>query len=307
MAEAIRSMRVRGAPAIGAAAGFGLALAASSWKRGDLRAFVNHLEKVAQVLAATRPTAVNLFWAIERILRRVRRAEGVDQARRLTVEEACAIAEADVRCNMRIGQIGSTLIKHGMTVQTHCNTGSLATVWYGTALGVIYRAWQQGKKISVIVDETRPRLQGARLTAWELSRVGIPFRLVADSACGYLMARGVVDLILVGADRIAANGDVANKIGTYTLAIVAREHAVPFYVVAPTSTIDFDVNSGKDIPIEERCEREVLLIGKKLIAPRGTQVLNPAFDITPAGYVSGIVTEFGIFKPAQIAKVRRFL
>ena len=307
VAKAIREMVVRGAPAIGAAAAFGLALAARkspARTRGELLA---DLEEAAEVLRATRPTAVNLSWAIERMLARARSLESGDvkEMARTLEREAQAIADEDVETNRRMGAYGAELIEDGDNILTHCNTGALATVDYGTALGVIRTAHEQGKRIHVWVDETRPRLQGARLTAWELMRLGIPMTLIADNAAGHLMRTGKVDIVLVGADRIARNGDVANKIGTYKLAVLARENGIPFYSVAPTSTIDLSIASGEEIPIEERDAQEVTHIGGVPIAPEGVRAYNPAFDVTPHRYITGIVTEKGIVYPPFDRNLRR--
>ncbi len=309
VAEAIRTMAVRGAPAIGAAAAFGMALAALRSPASDRAALLRGLEAAARLLKASRPTAVNLFWAVDRMLRRAA-DEGLEDpqaVREALVAEAIRIAEEDVETNRRMGQYGATLIRDGDTILHHCNTGALATVDYGTALGVIRTAHEQGKRIHVLVDETRPRLQGARLTAWELLQLGIPFTVIADGAAGYFMRKGKVNIVLVGADRIAANGDVANKVGTYTLAVLAREHGIPFYVVAPTSTIDPNTPNGDAIPIEERDEREVLEIEGVPIAPRGARAANPAFDVTPARYITGIITEKGILYPPFDLHIRRAL
>ncbi|MCS7251525.1 MAG: S-methyl-5-thioribose-1-phosphate isomerase [Anaerolineae bacterium] len=309
VAEAIRAMAVRGAPAIGAAAAFGMALAALRSPASDPIGLLRDLEAAAALLKAARPTAVNLSWAVDRMLRRAadERDGDLQMLREALVAEAIRIAEEDVETNRRIGQFGAALIRDGDTILHHCNTGALATVDYGTALGVIRTAYEQGKRIHVLVNETRPRLQGARLTAWELLQLGIPFTVIADSAAGYYMRMGRVSIVMVGADRIAANGDVANKVGTYTLSVLAKEHGIPFYVVAPTSTIDPRTPSGDAIPIEERDEREVLEIEGILIAPRGARAANPAFDVTPARYITGIVTERGILYPPFDLHIRRAL
>jgi methylthioribose-1-phosphate isomerase len=242
---------------------------------------------------------VNLPWALERVLRRVHdpALAGLEAVRRAAIAEAVAIADEDVAVNRQMGAHGAALIPDGARILHHCNTGALACVDYGTALGVIRAAWEQGKRLHVLVDETRPRLQGARLTAWELQQLGIPQALIADNAAGYFMQSGRVDIVLVGADRIAANGDVANKIGTYKLAVLAGENGIPFYSVAPTSTIDLSIPTGADIPIEMRDPREVTHVGGEQIAPDGVMALNPAFDVTPARYVTGIVTEHGVVRP----------
>ncbi len=299
VAEAIRSMVIRGAPAIGAAAAFGMALAAvqsRAVKRFDL---LRDLETAAEALRASRPTAVNLFWAIDRMLRAAadESIESADDVRDRIVREAQRLADEDVELNQRMAEHGAALIRDGDTILHHCNTGALAVVDWGTALGVIRTAHGQGKRIHVLVDETRPRLQGARLTAWELMRWGVPMTLIADNAAGHYMRTGAVNLVLVGSDRTAANGDVANKIGTYKLAVLAKENGIPFYPVVPTSTIDLSLKSGDEIPIEERDEREVTEIDGVRIAPLGVKVGNPAFDVTPHRYVTGIVTENGIAYP----------
>ena len=307
VARAIRDMAIRGAPAIGAAAAFGLALAARQSQARTPQELLTDLEEAAQVLRATRPTAVNLTWALERMLRRVRASEYPETSKIINIlcAEAQRIAEEDVETNRRMGQYGAELIADGDHILTHCNTGSLATVDYGTALGVVRAAWAQGKRIHVWVDETRPRLQGARLTAWELMQEGIPCTLIADNAAGLLMRTGRVSIVLVGADRIAANGDVANKVGTYKLAVVAKENGVPFYVVAPTSTVDLNTPNGEAIPIEERFPEEVTTIGGTRIAPEGVPVYNPAFDVTPHRYITGIVTEKGIVYPPFARHLRQ--
>lgn len=299
VARAIVEMQIRGAPAIGAAAAYGVALAALRSPAETSESLRSDLEEAFRVLRATRPTAVNLFWALER-MRRVGEealAGGPELARAALVAEARAIADEDVETNRRLAEFGQQLIADGMNLLTHCNAGALATVDIGTSLGVIHAAHQAGKHIHVFVDETRPFLQGARLTAWELQRWGVPLTLITDNMAGHFISRGQVDLILVGADRIAANGDTANKIGTYTLGVLAHENGVPFYVVAPTSTVDLAIASGAAIPIEERCPREVTHIHDLPIAPEGVPVANPAFDVTPHRYVTGIVTERGIVYP----------
>ena len=295
VADAIRSMAVRGAPAIGLAAAYGLALAA----RGD----ASELEAAYELLAATRPTAVNLRWALERAREAYERegsAEAVAElARRLEREQR----EAD----RRMAELGAQRFNEGDRVLTHCNTGPLATGGYGTAGGVIRAAWERGRLAQVWVDETRPLMQGARLTAWELSREGIPYRLVADAGAGALMERGEVERIVVGADRVAANGDVANKVGTYPLAAVAARHEIPFYVVAPLSTLDPDTPSGNAIPIEERDPEEVTRVLGHPVAPPGSNALNPAFDVTPAELVTAIVTEAGVLEPPYEQSIARAL
>jgi methylthioribose-1-phosphate isomerase len=299
VAEAITDMVVRGAPAIGAAAAFGLALAARQSKTSDRLALLRDLEEAAAVLKAARPTAVNLAWALQRLLRIAtsEELESADDVREALLREAQALADEDVALNRRMGFHGAELIADGDTILHHCNTGALATVDWGTALGVIFAAHEQDKKVHILVDETRPRLQGALLTCWELQQRGIGFDLIADNAAGHFMRTGQVDIVLVGSDRTAANGDVANKIGTYKLAVVAKENGVPFYPVVPTSTIDLELANGDLIPIEERSSEEVLNVLGRPIAPAGISARNPAFDVTPHRYVTGIVTEEGIVYP----------
>lgn len=299
VARAIREMYIRGAPAIGAAAGFGLALAAQNSTATTRDDLLDDLNAAADVLREARPTAVNLFWALDRLLKLAYDDSLATPAdiRQAVLDEAQRIADEDVEINRRMGHNGAALIPEGATVLHHCNTGSLATVDYGTALGVIRAAHEEGKNIRVLVDETRPRLQGAKLTTWELQRLGVPQTLIADNAAGHFLHSGQVDAVVVGADRVARNGDVANKIGTYKLAVLAKENGVPFYVTAPTSTIDMDVASGADIPIEERDPDEVTWIGGEHIAPEGIEVANPAFDITPNRYVTAIITEKGVVYP----------
>lgn len=309
VARAIREMAVRGAPAIGAAAAFGMALAAYNSLATTSAELLADLKRAAQLLQDTRPTAVNLAWAIERMLRcaeaQIAAGADVSSVTNALVAEAQALADEDVAINRRIGTYGAEVVPQGARILTHCNAGALATVDYGTALGVVRAAHEQGKGVHVFVDETRPRLQGARITAWELMREDIPMTLIADNAAGYLMRTGQIDLVLVGADRIAANGDVANKIGTYKLAVVARENGIPFYVAAPTSTIDLSLPTGDDIPIEERSAQEVTHINGVRIAPEGVEAYNPAFDVTPHRYVTGIITEKGILYPPLEWNLRR--
>jgi methylthioribose-1-phosphate isomerase len=292
---------VRGAPAIGATAAFGLALAGFQSQAPDRLALLRDLEQAAAVLRAARPTAVNLPWALSRLMRVAanEELETVDQVRQALLAEAQRLADEDVEINRRMGAHGAALVTDGDTILHHCNTGALAAVDFGTALGVVFAAHAQGKRIHVLVDETRPRLQGARLTAWELQQAGIAFDLIADNAAGHFLRTGQVSLCLVGADRVAANGDFANKVGTYPVAVVARENGVPFYCVAPTSTVDLDLASGDLIPIEERDAGEVLglQVAGEPVAPAGTSARNPAFDVTPHRYVTGIVTENGVVRP----------
>jgi methylthioribose-1-phosphate isomerase len=307
VAQAITDMVVRGAPAIGATAAYGLALAGLRSEADSLEALRSDLEAAADDLCQARPTAVNLAWAVKRQLAVAvdPQWQTTDDVRAALIREAHAIADHDVETNRRMGSHGATLIQDGDTILHHCNTGALATVDYGTALGVVRAAHEAGKQIHVLVDETRPRLQGARLTAWELQNLGISFDLIADNAAGHFMRTGQVDVVLVGADRIAANGDVANKIGTYKLAVVARENGVPFYSVAPTSTVDLELAVGDDIPIEERQTEEVTTVFGQPIAPDGTSARNPAFDVTPYRYVTAIVTENGIVYPPFTRNLRR--
>jgi methylthioribose-1-phosphate isomerase len=289
-------MVVRGAPAIGIAAAFGAWFGARDIQSGSYDGFCKEFGQVCDVLAATRPTAVNLCWALDRMKSLVR-ANAMHPPINLKIAleyEALAIAEEDLRINRAMGRHGEPLLADGARVLTHCNAGALATGGFGTALGVIRAAVATGKKISVIADETRPWLQGSRLTAWELQRDGIPVTLIGDSMAGWLMAKGEIDAVIVGADRIAANGDTANKIGTYSVAVLAKEHGIPFFVAAPTSTIDLTLADGTLIPIEERGEREVTHIGERRLAPEGVAVRNPAFDVTPARLISAIITEHGL-------------
>jgi methylthioribose-1-phosphate isomerase len=299
-------MYVRGAPAIGATAAFGMALAGRQSQATDRMTLLRDLEQAAEVLNAARPTAVNLSWAVTKQLRVAtnEELEDVDDVRDALLAAAQKIADDDVKLNRRMGFNGAELISDGDTILHHCNTGALATVDWGTALGVIFAAHEQGKKIHVLVDETRPRLQGSRLTAWELQQRGISFDLIADNAAGHFMRTGQVNIVLVGSDRTAANGDVANKIGTYKLAVVAKENGVPFYPVVPTSTIDLNLANGDLIPIEERSQDEVLNAIDRSIAPAGITARNPAFDVTPNRYVTGIVTEAGIIYPPFVKHLR---
>ncbi|TDA65335.1 MAG: S-methyl-5-thioribose-1-phosphate isomerase [Chloroflexi bacterium] len=296
--SAIKDMTIRGAPAIGAAAAYGLALEAGKPFR-DLHEILDAVDQAGKRLMAARPTAVNLAWAVQRVLKAAHSpiSPDVDAVRRAVIAEAHTIANEEVQNNIQIGQNALPLWPETVTFLHHCNTGALATVDYGTALGVIRAAHEHGKKVMVYVDETRPRLQGARLTAWELEQLGIPYKIIADGASGHVLRHCGVDAVTVGCDRIAANGDTANKIGTYNLAIVARAHRVPFYIVGPTSTIDLNTPDGAAIPIEERSAEEITKIGNEWIAPKGAPAYNPAFDITPAEYISAIITEQGIAYP----------
>ena len=298
VASAIKEMKIRGAPLIGVAAAYGLALTAYHSEANDREEFLRDIEVSADFLKNTRPTAVNLFWAVDRILRKAQNALGdVEVLRKIVVEEAERMADEDVEINRRIGENGSKLIEDSDRVLTHCNAGRLATVEYGTALAVVRSAWKRGRKVSVIADETRPKLQGARLTAYELVHDGIPVTLIADNMVGYVMSKGMVDKVIVGADRIVRDA-VINKIGTYTVAVLAHEHNIPFYVAAPISTFDLTSTSG-DIIIEERKPDEVTYIDSHRIAPEGVMVFNPAFDITPLKYVSLIICEKGLISPCE--------
>ena len=301
-ASAIKEMKVRGAPLIGVTAAYGLALTAYHSRARSRDELMRELERCAERLRRTRPTAVNLFWAIDRVLDRARRTSGgVEELRDAVISEAIAMADEDVETNRRIGMYGARLISDGDTILTHCNAGSLATVDYGTALAVIRAAWEEGKKIRVIADETRPKLQGARLTVYELMRDGIPVTLITDNMAGYVMAKGMVDKVIVGADRIVRDG-VANKIGTYTVAVLAKEHKIPFYVAAPTSTFDLS-RASEDVIIEERSPDEVVYVGSTRIAPEGVKVINPAFDITPIRYVDAIICEKGVYTRREFLKL----
>lgn len=308
VAAAIREMVVRGAPAIGAAAAYGMALAATSSLADDSQTLLLDLDSAAETLARSRPTAVNLRWAVERMLKVARdlRHGKTTQIRDALLKEAQSIADEDVETNRRIGSTGAALIPDGGTVIHHCNTGALATVDFGTALGVIRAVHERGKQVRVLVDETRPRLQGARLTAWELQRLGIPFEIITDNAAGHFLRSGAVSAVLVGADRIAANGDLANKIGTYMLALSANDNQVPFYCAAPTSTIDLNLPDGQAIPIEERDPQEVLGItrGGQAIAPQDSSARNPAFDITPHRLVTAFITEVGVLRPPYLESLQ---
>jgi len=299
VADAIRTLAVRGAPAIGVAAAFGVALAARASNATTFDALLADLEVALKGLAGTRPTAVNLFWALDRMRRAAEavRARPLDEVRARLVREAQAILDEDVAGNRALGDHGAALVPARARILTHCNAGALATAGYGTALGVVRSAHAQGKVALLWVDETRPVMQGSRLTAWECVREGIPHRLIADVAAASVMSRGDVDLVVTGADRIAANGDTANKIGTYALAVLARHHGVPFYVAAPFSTIDPALPSGTQIPIEEREADEVRRVGGHATAPEASPVFNPAFDVTPAALITAIITERGVFRP----------
>jgi methylthioribose-1-phosphate isomerase len=303
VARGIRELWVRGAPAIGVSAAMGLALGARQIDADEFESFWAKFETICSEMAATRPTAVNLFWAIERIKQFVQkhREKSLDAIRDLLIKESQQMIDEDIETNRRMGAFGATFVADGDNIITHCNAGSIATAGYGTAEGVMRTAFDEGKQIHVYVDETRPVLQGARLTVWELMEENIPCTLVTDSMAGYLLYHDLIDLAIVGADRIARNGDVANKIGTYSLAVLCKEHGIPFYVAAPFSTIDFSTETGSDIPIEERDPREVThILGRIPIAPESVPVLNPAFDVTPARYITAIITEKGAFRPQDL-------
>ncbi len=302
--EAIRAMRVRGAPAIGIAAAYAMALAARNIGAAAMPVFLNELDAQAARVAAARPTAVNLGWAVQRCRDVARTCATPALAATRILALAHAMREDDIDSNRAIGRNGATLMPESGGILTHCNTGALATAGYGTALGVIRAAWESGKRAHVFCTETRPWLQGARLTAWELARLGIPSTLIVDSAAGALMASGSVGAVVTGADRIAANGDTANKIGTYSLAALAAASGIPFYVAAPFSTVDLEVQCGEDIPVEERPGAEVTSLGGQPIAAEGVDVWNPVFDVTPAALVAGIITERGVLRPPYEAQLR---
>jgi methylthioribose-1-phosphate isomerase len=299
LARAIKKMEVRGAPALGIAAALGVLLSIQNSKARDYKGFSRELKRVISHLSRSRPTAVNLFWALERMRARLskNRRKSISRMKEALFSEAFEIIAEDENANRKMGEQGARLIKNGDSILTHCNAGGLATGGYGTALGVILTSHKQGKRITVYAEETRPLCQGARLTCWELKRAGVEVTLICDSMAAEVMREGRVNKVLVGADRIAANGDTANKIGTYSLAVLAREHRIPFYVACPTSTLDLNLRKGEEIPIEERDAREVTEFRGKRIAPRGIKVFNPAFDITPAKYITAIITEKGIARP----------
>ncbi|GAB6157683.1 S-methyl-5-thioribose-1-phosphate isomerase [Desulfotomaculum varum] len=307
VAEAIKKLAVRGAPAIGAAAAYGLVVGAGQIEAADRQTFLAKLADIADELGNTRPTAVNLRWALDRMMMRLATApeQDVQELRRILLDEAHAIYQEDIQSNRQMGEFGQVLLPDGARVLTHCNAGALATAGYGTALGVIRAAHEKGKRIHVFADETRPLLQGARLTAWEMLQAGIPVTLITDNMAGYLMAKKKIDCVIVGADRITANGDVANKIGTYGVAVLAKHHNIPFYVAAPLSTIDLSLSSGDEIPIEERDPREVTHPGGQAMAPEGVQVWNPAFDVTPHQLVTAIITEQGVIYPPYLENLAK--
>jgi len=308
VAECIRTLKIRGAPAIGIAAAMGISLGAQEIKAKNFREFMKSLEPIFSEMLSTRPTAVNIRWAVERIktFLKKRKDEPIDKLKALIIEESKQILEEDIEVNKAIGKWGAGFIKDGDTILTHCNAGALATGGYGTATAPMFIAREQGKSFEVFADETRPVLQGARLTAWELMQEGIPVTLIPDSAAGAFMKMGKIDLVIVGTDRTARNGDVANKIGTYMLAVLCKEHRIPFYVAAPLSSIDFSLSTGEKIPIEERsCEEVTHILGKYQIAPAGVKTRNLAFDVTPHKYVTAIITEKGAFKPKDIRKLMK--
>jgi methylthioribose-1-phosphate isomerase len=306
VADVIRTMVVRGAPAIGVAAAMGIALGAKNSKAANVGQFKWEFDQICDVIGKTRPTAVNLFWAIRRMTKKfdILHTLSVAEIKQALIEESQRMHAEDIAANQAMGRHGATLMPNEGGVLTHCNAGALATAGYGTALGVIRAAVEQGKKIHVYADETRPFLQGSRLTAWELMKDGIPTTVISDNMAGAMMKQGKIGAIVVGADRIAANGDVANKIGTYTVAILAKEHGIPFYVAAPTSTVDLATPDGSRIPIEQRNAREVTHIAGKQMVPDGVSIENPAFDVTPAKYVAAIITERGIARAPYVESLR---
>jgi methylthioribose-1-phosphate isomerase len=307
VADAIRNMVVRGAPAIGVAAAMGIALGVENSKAVTVGELNREFDQICGIIGQTRPTAVNLFWAIRRMQEKFERGriQPISQIKQALIEEAQRMHAEDIAANQAMGRHGATLMPASGGVLTHCNAGALATAGYGTALGVIRAAVERGKKIHVYADETRPFLQGARLTAWELMKDGIPTTVISDNMAGAMMQQGRIGAIVVGADRIAANGDVANKIGTYTIAILAKEHGIPFYVAAPISTVDLECPDGAGIPIEQRNPKEVTHIAGRQMVPDGVAIENPAFDVTPAKYVAAIITEKGIARPPYAESLRK--
>ena len=307
VAKAIKDMVVRGAPAIGVAAAMGVAIGALKSKTKTHRAFKSEFNRVSKHLAGTRPTAVNLFWAIERMkgIFEANSDKPIDDIKKILIKEAIKIHDEDIEINKRMGRNGAKLLTKNSTILTHCNAGALATAGYGTALGVIRAAVEAGKNVKVFADETRPFLQGARLTAWELQKDGIDVTLITDNMAGYMMQQGYIDAVVVGTDRVASNGDVANKIGTYSVAILARAHKIPFYVAGPTSTIDMNIKDGSGIPIEERSTKEVSHHAGTRVAPAGIKIMNPAFDVTPARLVTAIITEKGVVKAPYKSSIRK--
>jgi methylthioribose-1-phosphate isomerase len=306
VANAIKTMTIRGAPAIGVSAAMGVSLAAEMIQADNFEKFYTQLEDKCLSLAQSRPTAVNLAWAIERMksVARESKSLSISELKKKLKQESIDICKEDIESNMAMGSFGQTLINDRSTVLTHCNAGALATAGFGTALGVIRAAVNAGKKIEVLADETRPFLQGARLTVWELMEDNIPVKLITDNMSGFFMKNNQVDVVVVGADRIAGNGDVANKIGTYMVAVLAQKHQIPFYVAAPISTLDLSLNSGEEIPIEQRSEDEVMTLNNKRITPEGASAAHPAFDITPNDLVTAIITDKGIAKPPYITSLK---
>ncbi len=304
IASAIVELKIRGAPAIGIAGAYAMALGALKIKSTVREKFLEKLRGVSQTLAGTRPTAKNLFRAIDRIMQVAEAGKDIEQIKAALVNEAIKIEAEEAEATRKLSQLGAGLIQDNFTILTHCNTGALATAGYGTALGVIKQAKEQGRNIKVLATETRPLLQGAHLTTWELKKANIPVTLITDSMAGYFMSQGKVNCVIVGADRIASNGDTANKIGTYSLAVLAMENGIPFYVAAPTTTIDLSLASGDEIPIEQRSPEEVTHIQGVSIAPEGTQAANPAFDVTPHRYITAIITENGIIKEPYIERLK---
>ena len=304
MVQAIKTMIVRGAPAIGVAAAYGMYLGAREIQAQDRNEFLSKLDEVAQILRSTRPTGVNLFWAIARMLKTASETLGsVEHLKQVLLKTAQIINAEDLQTCRAIGDRGLEALPstpNKLSILTHCNAGALATAGYGTALGVVRSAWANGRLARVYVDETRPRLQGAKLTAWECVQEGIPITVITDSMAAHCMQQGLVNAVVVGADRIAANGDTANKIGTYSLALVAKAHNIPFFVAAPLSTIDFELSTGSEIPIEERDPIEIYQVGDTIIAPVGVEFYNPAFDVTPCNLITGIITEKGVFAPGEL-------
>ncbi len=304
--QAIKNMIIRGAPAIGVAAALGISLGIQKIKTNDFDTFFSEMEKQCEVLGKSRPTAVNLAWSIERMKRIALQNQNltIEKLKEKLHQEALDILEEDIAANKSMGQFGQVLIENGQSILTHCNAGALATAGFGTALGVIRAAVNSGKNVNVLANETRPFLQGARLTAWELKEDKIPVKLITDNMAGFFMKKKEIDVVVVGADRIAANGDVANKIGTYMMAVLAKTHGIPFYVAAPISTLDLSLKSGEDIPIEERSVEEVVTLNNKRIAPEGIEVAHPAFDVTPHEFVTAIITEKGIAHPPFVKSLK---
>lgn len=307
VARAIKVMVIRGAPAIGIAAAMGLALGAAKIRTREVKKFLKELKQIKKFLAAQRPTAVNLVWALDKqeALALSMKASSVDDIKQALVDQAGSMLKEDIAINRKMGKFGAKVVPKNATILTHCNAGALATGGYGTALGVVRAAHEAGKKVQVLADETRPFLQGARLTAWELMKDKIPVKVIADNMAGHLMKTGMIDLVVVGADRIAANGDVANKIGTYQVAVLAKENKIPFYVAAPLSTIDTATATGDMIPIEERTPLEITHIRGRQITPTGVKVLHPAFDITPNKYVEAIITEKGLIRKPFKSEIKK--